>query len=121
MASKKRTPIPGSDRKPLAGAQVVGPTDPLTRAEVTLRLRPRKGADRILRSALKMAAIPPRERTYLTREEFAQKCGADPADLKAIDDFSREHNLTVVDTNIAARTVRLNGSVADLNQAFGVD
>ncbi len=88
---------------------------------MTLRLRPRKGAGAVLRSALKMAEKPPRERTYLTREEFAKKCGADPADLKAIDDFSRVHNLTVVDTNISARTVRLNGSVADLNLAFGVE
>jgi kumamolisin len=117
---KKRTPIPGSDRKPVAGAQDIGPTDPFSRAEVTLRLRPRKSAATVLRAALKMAEKLPRDRKYLTREEFAEKCGADPADLKAIDDFSRAHNLTVVDTNIAGRTVRLNGAVGDLNAAFGV-
>lgn len=118
--SKKRTAIPGSDRKPLSGATVAGPVDPEARADVTLRIRPRKGAEKILRQALKMAEKPPSERTYLTREEFAAKCGADPADLKAIDDFARENNLTVGDVNIAARTVRLNGKISDLNTAFGV-
>src|SRR5205085_6838642 len=57
----------------------------------------------------------------LTREEFAAQAGADPADLKAVDDFARDHNLTVEDVNVAARTVRLNGTVTDLNAAFGVN
>ncbi len=120
-ASKKRTTIPGSDRKPLAGATVVGPADPSARAEVTLRIRPRKGAEKVHERTLKMAEKLPKDRKYLSREEFAEQCGADPADLKSIDDFARQHNLTVVDTNVAARTVRLNGTVDDLNNAFGTD
>ena len=118
--SKKRVSIDGSERKPVPGAQPVGPADPKVRADVTLRLRPRKSAARVLRDALKMAEQLPQDRKYLTREEFAAKAGADPADLKLIDDFARDNNLTIVDTNVAARTVRLNGTVADLNNAFGV-
>jgi kumamolisin len=119
--SKKRVSIPGSARKPLAGAQAVGPVDSNVRAEVTLRLRPRKSAAAALKAALKMAEKPPKDRKYLSREEFALKCGADPADLAAVDAFSRAHNLTVAGINIGARTVRLNGKVSDLNAAFGVD
>ncbi len=118
--SKKRVPIDGSERKPLAGARPMGPADPLARADVTLRLRPRKSAARVLRDAVKMAEQLPRNRKYLCREEFAAKAGADPADLKQIDEFARNNNLTIVDTNVAARTVRLNGKVEDLNTAFGV-
>ncbi len=68
-----------------------------------------------------MAELLPKDRTYVTREEFAAKAGADPADLRLIDDFAREHNLTVMEINVAARTVRLNGTVVDLNAAFGVE
>lgn len=118
--SNKRTVIPGSDRKPLAGAKPVGPADPSARADVTLRLRPRKSAARVLRETVSQAEKLPRERRYLTREEFAAQAGADRADLKLIDEFANNHNLTVADVNVAARTVRLNGTVADLEKAFGV-
>ncbi len=120
-AIKKRIVIPGSERKPLQGATVVGPVEPAERADVTLRLRPRKGADKIQERTLKMAAKAPKSRKYLSREEFAAKCGADPTDLRQIDDFARAHGLTVGETNLAARTVRLNGTLADLGAAFGTE
>src|SRR5713226_3557791 len=45
---------------------------------------------------------------------------ADPEDLAKIDAFAHAHRLTVVETSIPKRTVRLSGTVADLSQAFGV-
>ncbi|HVX66000.1 MAG TPA: S53 family peptidase, partial [Bryobacteraceae bacterium] len=117
--SGKRTLIPGSHRKPMAGAKAVGPVDPAARAEVSLRLRPKKSAARSVRAALKTTSELPARRTYLSREEFASVCGADAADLRRIDDFAREHNLTVTGVNVAARTVKVAGAVGDLSAAFG--
>lgn len=73
-----------------------------------------------MRDAVAAASKLPRERKYLTREEFEKRRGADPADLRKLDEFARDHNLTIVETNVAARTVRLNGTVADLANAFNV-
>jgi kumamolisin len=119
--AKKRTPIPGSERTPLPGAQAIGPTDPSAFARVTVRLRPRKSAARVLREALSESKKPPAQRKYLTREQLAQLSGADLKDLQKVYEFARNHNLTVVETDVAARTVRLTGAVADLNAAFGVE
>jgi kumamolisin len=103
----------------MPGAKPVGPIDPASRAEVTIRLRPKRSAARSVRKALKMAEELPARREYLSREEFAAVCGADAADLRKIDDFARENNLTVVDVNVAARTVRVSGALGDLSAAFG--
>jgi kumamolisin len=118
--AKKRIPIPGSERTPLPGAQAIGPTDPNEFARVTVRLRPRKSAAGVLREALSESKKLPAHRKYLTREQLAERSGADPKDLQRVYEFARNHNLTVVDTDVAARTVRLTGAVADLNAAFGV-
>ncbi len=119
--SKKRVTIPGSERQPLPGAQAIGPTDPNLLAKVTVRLRPRRGAGRVLKQTLAESGKLPAERKYLTREELAQQSGADPKDLQQIYDFARDHNLTVVEMDVAARVVRLTGTVADLSAAFGVE
>lgn len=120
MARQKGVPIPGSERNPLPGATAVGPADPNQLAQVTVRLRPRKGAQAALKRALDMSAKLPKERTYLTREQFIAQAGADPADIAKVEAFARDHNLTVIDTNLAARTMRLTGTVGDLSAAFSV-
>lgn len=103
----------------MPGAKPVGSIDPAARAEVTIRLRPKRSAAQSVRAALKTATELPAQRTYLSREEFASVCGADAADLRKIDDFARENNLTVIDVNVAARTVKIAGALGDLSAAFG--
>ena len=120
MPRQKGVPIPGSERKPLPGATAVAPADPNQLAQVTVRLRRRKGAQTVLKRALDLSLQLPKERTYLTREQFIAQAGADPADLARVEAFARNHNLTVVDANLASRTVRLAGTVGDLSAAFGV-
>ena len=51
------------------------------------------------------------QRHYLSREEFEAERGADPEDIAAIEAFAQEHNLTVVETSLAKRTIRLAGTV----------
>lgn len=117
---RDQKPIAGSHRTALRNAKVVGKTDPDQRIEVTVRVRPRSTGADLPASLMEMSARRPSERTYLSREELAAQRGADPEDLAKIDAFAHAHHLTVVETSIPKRTVRLSGTVADLSQAFGV-
>src|ERR1700744_3864895 len=99
----------------MRGAREIGPADPGSRVEVTIRLRPR---------AAHAAEDPGKrlhERRYMTRPEFAELHGAEAAALARVEAFAREHNLAVKETSAARRTVVLTGAVGDMNAAFGVE
>jgi kumamolisin len=110
--------VPGSERKPVAGAKSAGPVDATKQIGVTVRLRARAvPSDQTI---YKEGATLPAQRTVLSREEYSAQYGAAPEDLKAVEDFAREHGLSVVRSSAAQRSVRLKGTVAALNEAFGV-
>jgi kumamolisin len=67
-----------------------------------------------------MGSRPLRDRTYLSRDELAARTGAAPRDLAKVETFAHAHQLTVVEASIHKRTIRLSGTVADLQDAFGV-
>ncbi len=58
----------------------------------------------------------------LTRAQFRQQFGADPAAVKALRSFAKKSGLEFSATpdQLAARTVQLSGSRAHMEQAFGV-
>jgi kumamolisin len=101
-----RVRLEESHREPVAGARRIGPADPDEHIDVTVVLRPR-------------AAIKPGER--VSRDEFARKYGADPADIQLVEKFAAAHRLQVIDQSPARRSVVLSGTVADMQQAFGVE
>jgi kumamolisin len=113
-------PVAGSSRTPLHNAKPAGRMDPKQRIEVTVRVRSRKADSQWDASVIKMSSKQPSERTYLSREDLAAHRGADPEDLAKVHSFSHAHGLTVVETSIPKRTVRLSGTVTDLSKAFGV-
>jgi kumamolisin len=111
--------VPGSERKPLAGAVEVGPTDP--NSEITVTVLVRRRHDSQLAALIdEQAAKPPAERRYLSREELASQYGADPDDIRRVEEFAAQHGLTVVKSDPATRTVVLAGRVADFSSAFRV-
>jgi kumamolisin len=102
-------PLPGSDRRPIPGAQDAGPLDSAERIEVTLITRRR-------------APLPPDLVTgpaTLTPGEFAQRHGTDPADAALISSVLARHGLTVTGAHPGARQVTVSGTAADLAAAFG--
>ena len=111
--------LPGSERRPLPEATVIGPTDPNERLEVTVRVRRRQPAPSPTEITA-MAAQLPAERQYLTGQEYEQQYGADPQDLEAVAAFARSHGLQVVEQSAARRSVILSGSVQAAEAAFGV-
>jgi kumamolisin len=103
--AEERAVVRGSARRPIPDASVIGSPDPSDLIEVTLVLRRR-------------AKLPPPTR-ILTREEFARRYGADPVDVERVEQFAAQNDLTVVEIDLARRSVVLSGTVANMNEAFG--
>lgn len=103
-------PVPGSLRTVPIGARRVRAADPDARVEVSVVLRRRGDADPITASA-----------ASVDRAELESQVGADPADVEAIEEFAHEHGLTITSVDVAARSVSLAGTVAQMNDAFRVD
>ena len=59
----------------------------------------------------------------MSRVDFETAHGADPADVEQIRQFAREFGLTVRETGteLARRTVKLSGTVSNLQKAFNVE
>jgi kumamolisin len=110
MPGQNRIAIPGSERAPVKGATLVGPTDPQQLVEVSVILKRRK--------QLHLGDLGGR---HLSHGEFAAAYGADPANVDRIRAFASEHNLRVVENSdeVARRTIKLQGTVANLENAFG--
>ena len=111
MADSNKIVLPGSERTPVAGATQLGPTDPAQLVEVSVVLKQRR--------ELKLHDL---QGKILSHDEFASTYGADPQHIERILAFARANNLTFVEhgDEIARRTVKLQGTVANLEKAFGV-
>jgi kumamolisin len=112
-------PLEGSERQPLPDARKIGPvpSDQTVRVTVTVRRRP--GAE--LPSPEELAATPLAERQVLSRAEFAEQYGADPADLDKVEQFAKEHGLEVLEKSPEKRTVVLQGTAPAMSEAFQVE
>ena len=114
-----RQPLKGSERQPLPGAKAVGKADPAERLEVSVLLRRRNTAE--LTEHLKKLTTREGTADHVSREDFASRFGADPADIGVLRNFANAHGLAVVQEHPGRRTVVLSGTVAQFNEAFGVD
>ncbi len=115
----ERIVLPGSHRAPRAGAKLKGRLDPDERLEVTIRVRARL-AWAGTPECRALCAMPLARRRYLSREEFALRYGADPADFQRLEQFARAFQLKVVDRHAGQRMMRLAGTVRAMQAAFGV-
>ena len=118
MSTPKKLAIAGSERAPLAGAKEIGPANPNEKLDVTIRLRSRAGKKPIV--SADAFTKPIAKRTILSRKQFEQSHGAAPESIARVEAFAREHKLTVKEKSAARRTVILTGTVAAMDQAFGV-
>jgi kumamolisin len=116
---KKQVPLAGSERTPLEGAREVGPAGPNEIVDVTIRLRSRSGRKPFVDAG--EFSKPIENRKIFSRQEFEKQHGADPASIAMVESFAREYGLTVKETSAARRTVILSGTVAAMNNAFGVE
>jgi kumamolisin len=107
-----RAVLPGSEKAPFVQAAGEKPASSGTKITVSVLLRRKK--------ALKVANRTGKQR--LTREQYRKHHGADPAAIKLVRAFAKEYGLTVApDTpGPERRMIKLNGTVATMQKAFGV-
>ena len=118
-SSRKLTVISGSERQTVRGARLIHNSHPDQTIEVSVRLRPKSETKhRELRSSLEKPGFK-----HMSRVEYENAHGADPADVNQIKKFAQEFGLTVHETaaELARRTVMLSGTVSNLQRAFNVE
>src|SRR5450755_1492223 len=114
MSASDRVQVPGSERQLEPGHSRVGDVDSQAEIDVTVYVRPRAALDWVD----KEAALPLAQRRVRSREEWAQKYGARPADIEAVRAFAEQHGLTVTSVDPARRAVHLHGTLEAVKSAF---
>lgn len=109
-------PLAGSDRRPVRGATRQGPSAADERIQVSVRLRRRPDAGPLPDLREREPGTP-----AVSREEFAERFGADPADIEQVRAFAERYGLRVGEASAPRRIVQLSGTAAQLSAAFGTE
>jgi kumamolisin len=103
--SDQKVTLAGSERQPVGTRVGDQPNDETI--EVSVILKP------------KVRAIAPHEGgATLSREEFAAAHGADSGAIDKVKEFAKENDLTVGEVSPERRTVKLEGTAANMVRAF---
>ncbi len=105
MNSQKKVALAGSERQMVRNARLTGPIQPDTPITVSVLLRRRSAAH-------------PSITEVLSRDEFAQRHGAHPDDIAAVEEFAHNYGLTVVNVSPSMRRVVLSGTARNMERAF---
>ena len=106
MSSRKVT-LSGSECKPIGTRVGDQPGDETVDVSIILKPKAR-------------AVMPQSGGATTTRAEFAKAYGADTAAIAKVRQFAKEYGLTVVEKSVPRRTVRLEGTAANMMKAFEV-
>ncbi len=112
-----RITLPGSERAAPQGERI-GDVPGDERVTVTIVVRaahPDAGVE--ARESAMSASLA--ERTYVSRETFAQTHGASDADLEAVAEYAGAGGLDVGARDLSRRTIVVEGKLAALGAAFG--
>ena len=85
--------------------------------DVDLLLRPNSSEDPA-EAAAQLDQVPLHQRQYLTHEQVESRYGGDRADVAKIEEFADAVGLTVAGVDLAARRVRVRGTIAQYDRAF---
>jgi kumamolisin len=114
--STDRVAIEGSRPRSTVGTQSCGLAPPTQSVQATVIVRRRVAPEWQSR----LDAIMRGEALPLSRDEVEQSLDTDPEDLRKIEEFVHAHGLTVTESNAQQRSVRISGTVAQMEDAFGV-
>lgn len=102
----KKVTLAGSERKPLGTRVGDQPTDEMIEVSVIL--------------APKLRALPHQGKAPISHAEFAAKHGADSAAIEKVRTFAKEYDLTVTEVSVERRTMKLEGTAANMIRAFEI-
>lgn len=103
----KKVMLAGSERQPIGTRVADQPNDEMIEVSVILKPKAR-------------ALVPSEGGAAVSREEFATKHGADNGAIEMVKQFAKENKLTVGEVSVERRTVKLEGTAADMMRAFEV-
>src|SRR5580698_2207972 len=106
MATPKVT-LAGSERQPIGTRVGDQPNNEMI--EVSIILKPKT-----------RAAGPQKGGVAVSRDEFAAKHGADLGVIEKVKQFAKENDLNVSEVSPERRTVKLEGTAANMLRAFEV-
>src|SRR5579885_1319359 len=109
MAFEKRVALRGSDKRLIPGSVETGKPDPSEKIDVTVVLR---GKDH--------RPQPGRVRC-IARQEYDAMYGPEESHLELLKRFAADHNLAVGAHRHGSRNIRLTGTLAAMENAFGVN
>ncbi len=111
MAFENKVQLPGSDRKAPTAYRKMGKVaaDSLVSATVILR---RAGGQ----SIISPGPVP----KLIARADFPASRGADPNDIKLVESFAHQAQLTVAEASVEKRRVVLKGTAANMANVFDV-
>lgn len=115
----RRLPLSGSERPRPPGSRLIGPLDGARHITITILVRPRPHHEPVP-GLEHWQKIPPRERHFLTVEQYVETYGAAEQDLDEVTEFVRRHNLNVAERHGGRRSLVIHGSAAHMNAAFGI-
>ncbi len=99
--------LPGSEREPLGTRVADQPSEEMI--EVSVILKPKQ-----------QRALSHAGGAVVSRKEFASTYGAASAAIESIETFAKENELTVTEVSPERRTVKLEGTAANMTRAFEV-
>jgi kumamolisin len=117
--NNRKIALPGSYRSALPGSQLIGDADAAQSITVSVYVRRNPDAPR-LPAINRYALTLPAQRRQLSEQEIMAAYGASQKDLDAVAQFALRHNLEVVESSAAKRSVRLRATVEDFARAFDV-
>ncbi len=108
--SQTRVPLEGSRRVAMPGARAIGRANPHSTLEVSVKLRRKR----------KLPELDGPPAKLMTRQELTDNYGASNTDIdKAVNAFGK-FGLNCVSSSAATRSVRLSGTVGQMERAFAV-
>ena len=102
-------PLPGSERAELQGVRQAAPLDTSQVITVTVMLRRRADIPR---------ALVEGPRTVSTGE-LGEQYGADPDDAHLVAEVLGDYGLTVTETHLESRRLKVSGTITAMESAFG--
>jgi len=112
MSNSAKVPLKGSERVLLAGSRAIGPTDPHQLIEISVILKHRQNLSTARASG-----------KFMTHNEFAAQCGADPTHVEKLRQFAKDNNLQMLERGdeVLRRTITLAGTAAAMEKAFAIE
>jgi len=111
--------LKGSERLASSKAKLIGHVDENDKFKVTISLRRRKDGPP-LPDLDYFTKTSPKLRKRLAEDEFEEKYGAHPDDIKAVVGFAEKHGLKVIKTHAGRRVVEVEGTAGQFSKAFAV-